>query len=121
MTEAQPVEKAAHIRAVDRHAAPLQLYAQLVQRHFAVLRQPLTNEVGMRGKLACPRAMPLPARRKRARFGLQLHHIVHKARRHPEMPGRLAVTIAFLHKRNNPTTQLHRMRFAHRGSPCNRK
>ena len=64
MTEAKPVEKAAHIRAVDRHSAPFQFYAQFVQRQFAVLRQPLANEVGMRGKLACPRPMPLPPGRE---------------------------------------------------------
>jgi len=117
MTEAKPVEKAAHIRAVDGYAAAFQLHAQLVQRQFAVLLQPLANEICMRGELARPRPMPLPPGRERARFGLQLHQIVHEPRRNAKMARRLPVAVTFLNKRYNAHTQLDRMRLAHRGSP----
>lgn len=117
MTEAQPVEQTAHIRAVHTHPASFQCHAQFVQRQFAVPLHALANKVGMRGKLACADAVALAAGRKRARFGLQLHQIVHKPRRHTKMTRRLAVAVAFLHKPNNATTQLDRMRLAHRGSP----
>ena len=117
MTEAKPVQKAAHIRAVDRHAAPFQRHAQFVQRQFAILRQPLANELGMRGELACSRPMPLPPGRKRTRLRLQLHQIVHEPRRNTKMTCCLAVAVTFLNKPNNTHTQLDRMRLAHRGSP----
>ena len=117
MTEAKPVQKAAHIRAVDGHAAPFQFHTELVQRQFAILRQPLANEVGMRGKLACSRPMPLPSGRERTRLGLQFHQIVHEPRRNTKMTCCLAVAVTFLNKPNNTHTQLDRMRLAHRGSP----
>ena len=120
MTEAQPVEQTAHIRAVDRHPAPLQRNAQFVQGQFTVRSQTLANEVGMRAKFTPTDTMALPARRQRARFGLQLHKIVHKPRRHTKVTRRLPVAVAFLHKRNNAATQLDRMRLAHCGSPSNR-
>lgn len=120
MTEAQPVEQTAHIRAVDTHPAPFQRHAQLVQRQFAVLLQTLANEIGMRAKLAPADTVTLPARRKRTRFGLQLHQIVHKPWRYTKMSRSLPVAVAFLHKPNNANTQLNRMRLAHRGSPFNR-
>ena len=101
MTEAKPVQKAAHIRAVDGHAAPFQFHTELVQRQFAILRQPLANELGMRGELACSRPMPLPPGRKRTRLRLQLHQIVHEPRRNTKMTCCLAVA---------------RMRLAHRGT-----
>jgi hypothetical protein len=117
MTEAKPVEKAAHTRAVDCHAAPFQLHTEFVQRQFAVLRQPLADEVGMRGELACSRPMPLPPGRKRTRLGLQLHQIVHEPRRNMKTTCCLTVAMSFLNKRNNAHSQLDRMRLAHRGSP----
>ena len=117
MTEAKPVQKAAHTRAVDCHSAPFQRHAQLVKCQLAVLLHTLADELRMRGKLACPRPMPLPAGRERTRLGLQLRQIVHEPRRHPKMTCCLTVAMTFLNKRNNTHTQLHRMRFAHRGSP----
>lgn len=80
MTEAQPVQQTADIRAMDRHPTPLQRHAQFVEGQLAVLLQPRANEIGMPGKLAAAHAMTLPARLKRSRFGLQLHQIVDKAR-----------------------------------------
>lgn len=117
MTEAKSAEKAAHIRAVDRYPTPFQLHTEFVQRQFTVLRQPLANEVGMRGELACPRPVPLPPGREGPSLGLQLHQIVHEPRRNTKMTCCLTVTMTFFNKPNNANTQLHRMRLAHRGSP----
>ena len=117
MTEAKPVEKAAHIRAVDRYSTPFQLHTEFVQRQFTVLRQPLANEVGMGGELACSRTVPLSPGRQGPCLGLQLHQIVHEPRRNTKMTCCFTVTMPFFYKRNNANTQLHRMRLAHRGSP----
>jgi hypothetical protein len=120
MTEAQSVKQPPDIRAVDRNPAARQRHAQFIQRHLAVLLHKPAHEVGVRAELAGAGTVPLPARRKRARLGLQLHQIVHEAGRNPEMARSLTVAVAFLHKRSNANTQLHRMRLAHRGSPFNR-
>jgi hypothetical protein len=120
MTEPKPVKQPTHIRAMDRHPAAFQRHAQFVKRHLAILFHPLAHEVGVRAELASTRAAPLPARRQRSRRGLQLHQIVHEPGRHPEMARSLPMAVAFLHKRYNANTQLHRMRLAHRGSPFNR-
>jgi len=117
MTEAQPVEQAAHIRAVHCHPASLHRPAQLVQRQLTLFFHTCANEVGMRGKLALANPVALPAGRKRARLGLQLHQIVHKPWRYTKMSCRLTVAVALIHKRSNANTQRHRMRLSHRGSP----
>jgi hypothetical protein len=117
VTEAKPAKQTAHIRTVDRHAAPFQFQTEFIKRQIAVLLHALALKVGMPSKLAASGPMTLPARRERPRLRLQIHQIVHKTRRYPEMPGRRPVAVIFLHKRNNPASQLHRMRPAHRRSP----
>lgn len=107
MTEAKPVQQTADIRAMDRHPAPLQRNAQFVEGQLAVLLKARANEVGMPGKLAAAHAMTLPARLKRTGFGPQLHQIVYKARRDPEMTRRRPAAVPFLDKRNNTHAQFH--------------
>jgi hypothetical protein len=117
MTEAKPVQQTADIRAVDRHPTTLQCNTQLVEGHVAILLNLDADEVVMRGKLAPTHPMALPARLNRTRLGPQLHQIIHKARRNPEMPRRLTVAVAFIHKRYDAHPKLHRKWLAHRGSP----
>jgi hypothetical protein len=117
MTEAKPVQQTADIRAVDRHPTTFQRNAQLVEGHVAVRLNLDADEVGMRAKLAPTHPMALRARLNRTRLGPQLHQIVHKARRHPEMPRCLTVAVAFIHKRCDAHPNIHRKWLAHRGSP----
>lgn len=79
------MEQTSDIRAVDTHPASLQLDAKFIERQIAVLLDALAHKIGVRGKLATAKPVTLPACRKRARRGLQLHEIVHKPRRNPEM------------------------------------
>jgi hypothetical protein len=102
---------------MHRHAAFLQLDTQLVQRQIAILFQPLAHEAGVIGQLAAAHSMALSAWLERARLGAQLHQIVHKTRRHPEMPRRITVAVTLVNIRRNTLTQRHRMWLAHRGSP----
>jgi hypothetical protein len=108
VTEAQPVEQPADIRAVHAHAASFQLDTQFVQRQIAGLGDPPAHEIDLAGKLAAARPVPLPARLQRTRFGPQLHQIVHEARRNPEMPRRLPVAVSLIDKRCNTLTQRQR-------------
>lgn len=108
MREAKPVQKTADIRAVDAHPTPFQLDAKFIKGQVAILLQPGGEEVGMGGKLATTHAMTLSARRQRARLRFQLHQIVHKAWRDPEMPRGLPTAMPFLHKRNHTHPQFHR-------------
>jgi len=93
---------------VDADSAALQFDTQLIQRQFADLGKPLPDECGMPRQLAHARRMALTARLQRARLPLQLHQIVHKTRRHPEMARRLPVTMAFIHIRSHTLTQRQR-------------
>ena len=66
MTEPQPVQETADIRAVDRHAATFQFDAKLVERQFALLRDPSRTNSACAGSLpsrrhdldAAPQASP---------------------------------------------------------------
>jgi len=99
---------------VNRHAAIGQFDAKLIERQFASLCYPQAHKLGVRLQLAAA-DMTLPPRRKRARLGLQLDQIVHKARRNAEMPRCFPMPVAFFDKRNDTHSQLYRMRFAHIG------
>jgi hypothetical protein len=68
-------------------------------------------------QLAATRRIALPGRDERPHRSLPDHHIVDKARRHPQMPCCLAMTIALLDKRNDTRTQFYRMWLAHGSSP----
>ena len=62
----------------------------------------------MRRELARPRRMGLPTRLKRTGLQAQLHQIVHKARRNPEVARRLPVPMTLVNIRSTTTTQLNR-------------
>jgi len=116
MAQPKPVEKPADRRAVHVNATTGEFDAELVQRHFTVLGDAGLNPFAMRHQLAAWR-MALPCSRKRAGGSMQNHHVVDKSRRHPEMPSRLPMAVAFFYKPNDTRTQLDRMRLAHGGSP----
>ncbi|MCZ4291908.1 hypothetical protein [Hoeflea alexandrii] len=81
---------------------------------FWVTRAPIQSPCGV----SLPsRRMALPLRRKRAGGPMHDHHVVDKSRRHPEMPSRFPMAVAFFYKSNDTRTQLDRMRLAHGGSP----
>jgi hypothetical protein len=102
------MQQAPDIGAVDADPAALQFDTQLVQRQFANLGKPLPNEFGMPRQLAPARRMALTARLQRARQPPQLHQIVHKTRRHPEMSRRFPVAMAFIDIRSHTLTQRQR-------------
>lgn len=107
MALAEPVQPVADRRAVDRHALRLlQLQAQLVQRQITFLGQPGQHPVGQVAQLAASAPVALRLGIKPAGLAPQLDHVVHKLRRCPEMPGRFAMRIPLVNKRNNALAQL---------------
>ena len=60
-----------------------------------------------------PRCIALRLWQKPATRTLQDHHVVHKTRRNPEVPGSLPMPMPFLNKGDDPATQLDRMWLAH--------
>lgn len=116
MAQPKPVEKPADRRAVHVNATPGEFDAELIERNLAIRGDTGLNPFAMRRQLAAWR-MALSCRRKRAGGSMQDHHVVDEPRRHPEMPGRLPMTVAFIYKPNDTRTQLDRMRLAHGGSP----
>jgi hypothetical protein len=111
------VQQTANAGAVDAHATPFKFNTQLIERQIAGLLNALAHKRGVLGKLALAHPMALPARFERACLGLEQDQVVHKPRLNPEVSRGLAMAVAFLDKRNNTTTQFHRMRLAHRSSP----
>ena len=72
-------------------------YDDLVQRQIAFGRHPLPQPAAIRGQLA--RGMiVLDLRSKTPGLALQDHHVVHKARRHQEVPRRLTMPMPLLDK-----------------------
>lgn len=116
MAQPKPVEKPADRRAVHDNATPSEFDAELIERYLAIRSDTGANPFAMRSQFAAWR-MALSCRRKRAGGSMQDHHVVDKSRRHPEMPGRLPMTVAFFYKPNDTRTQLDWMRLAHGGSP----
>jgi hypothetical protein len=102
------MQQAAGTGAVHDHAARFQFDAQFVQSQFAGLGHPLPHESGMRRKFAPARRMALTARRQRTGLATKLHQLVHKTRRHTEMPRSLPVPMTLVDKRGNTLTQRHR-------------
>jgi hypothetical protein len=102
------MQQAADTGAVDDHSARFQRDAQFVQRQFSCRRHPLPHKAGMRRKLAPARRMALTARCQRAGLTPKLHQLVHKTRRHAEMPSRFPIAVPLIDKRSNTLTQRHR-------------
>lgn len=113
------MEKPPDRGAVDVDAALGQFETQFVQGHFAMESNALADPFPMRRKFTA-RRMTLSGGAKRTRGTVQDHHVVDEPGRNPEMPGGFPVAIAFIHKRNDTLTQLHRMRLAHGASPSMR-
>jgi hypothetical protein len=101
VTEPEPVQKAAHGRTVDRDPMPVaQFDRQSLERQVALLVNPGPNPLAHIRQLATAR-IALTPRIKTASLAPKLDHIVHKARRNPKVPGRFAVPMALINKRNN--------------------
>jgi len=117
MALAEPVQPTTDRRAMHAQAMHRRhLRRDLVQRQVTPDRQPVPQPPIKRRKLA--RTAPAKRlRRKPTTLPLQDHHVVHKARRHPEMSRRLAVSVPLLDKRNNPAPQLDRVWPAHHDPP----
>jgi len=108
MAQPEPMQKACHIGAMHNDTAPGQVQAQLIQCKLAILIQALAYPVAMCIQLAATH-MTLPSRRERSGLPLQDHQIVHKTRRHAEVPCRFTMAMTILDKRNDTTTQRDRM------------
>lgn len=85
------------------HAMPCgQFCHDLVQSQIPFDRQPLSQPTVERRELAFG-MVALRLRSKPATLALEDHHVVHKTRRHPEVPGRLAMPMPFLNKGDHTT------------------
>ena len=73
----------------------------LVQRQVALDRQPVPQPTPVGRKLACG-MIALRLRNQSAARALLDDHVIHKARRNPEMPRRLAMPVPLLNKGDNP-------------------
>lgn len=113
MAEAKPVQPSADRPAMHAHAMHGgQFGHDLVQCQIALDRQPFPQPAAIGrqftlGMVALRLGQQAPAR------ALEDHHVVHEPRRHPEVPRRLTMPVAFLNKSNDPTAQLDRMWLAH--------
>ena len=115
MAEAKPVQPMADRGAVHRHAVHLlQLQAQLVQRHFALLGHARTPPAVQAVQFAMAAAIALALRIERPGLAPELDHVVDEFRRHAEMLRRCPVRMPFIDKRNDARAQLKWMWLAHR-------
>ena len=104
MTEPEAVKPTADRRAMHVDAAlAFQLQAQLVKRYIALLGQLPANPAVQPPQLAGASQIALTLRLKAARLPAQLDHVVHEFRRHPEVTCRLAMSMAFIDKGNDPS------------------
>lgn len=90
---------------------------KFIERQVAVLRHALAYPLMMIGKLAATARPPLRFCCQRTSVTVQVHQVVHKTRRHPEVARCLAVAVPFLNKRHNTFTQSHRMWSSHVHAP----
>ncbi len=97
-----------HRHAVNRR----QLDHDLVQRKVALLYQPRPHPIVVWGELALSSPTPRADAQAPA-LALQDHHVVHKARRNPEVTRSLTMAVTLFDKSNDPTADLNRMCFDH--------
>ena len=89
----------------------------LVQSQVALLYQPRPHPIVIWGKLAL--ASPTPRADVQApALALQDHHVVHKARRNPEVTRSVTMAMTLFDKSNDPTADLNRMCFDHSQPPA---
>jgi len=86
---------------------------QLIERDLPFGGDARIYPTGYSSQLSMSAAIPLRLRQKRSRFAPQFDQVVHEFRRHPEMTRRLAVSMAFIDKRDNTRSQLYWMWLAH--------
>jgi len=113
MAEAEPVQPFADRSAMHRHTMHCGHFCHdPIQRQVALGSQPLAQPRGERGQLAL-RMVTLNFREQATALAFQNDHVVHKARRHPKVPGRLTMTVPLLDKGDDPAAKFHRMCLAH--------
>src|SRR6056297_1547495 len=93
----EPAQRPPDCAAVDVDTMCLgQVRDQFIERDLALGRDPGVDPVGQTRQLAVPAAVALPSRRQRSSFATQLDQLVHELRRHPEVPRRITVPVAFI-------------------------
>jgi hypothetical protein len=107
--KAMPVQPFADRAAMHRHAVNRGHFPDdPVPCQVALGSQPRVQASGERGQLAL-RMVPLPFWQQATAFTLQDDHVIHKARRHPKVPGGLSVPAPLLDKGDDPAAKVHRM------------
>ena len=86
-----------------------QFHGQLIERDLALLGDAGLDPAGHARQLAVPTAVALRPRIQRSGFPPQLDQIVHKSRRHPEMPGCFSMPVTLIDKRGDTLAQLYWM------------
>ncbi len=99
MAQPKPVEKTPDAGAMYGDAAFGEFHAKFIQCRLAIAQHPLLEPIVM-GRQFAAAHMPLTAWFKRAGLVLQVHQIVHKARRYPKVASwGSAMPMTFSHKR----------------------
>ena len=103
MAEAEPVQPFADRPTMHRDAVHCRQFRDnLIQRQVALLRQPVPQPNSIGGQLALG-MVALRLRHKPTTFAPQDHHVIHKARRNPEVPRGLSMPMPFLNESDHPT------------------
>ena len=114
MAEPEAMKPTANRGAMDLDGVlSFQFHAQLIERQITALREPCPTPRVQGIQLADAPLIALTLRDKPARLATQLDHVVDEFRRHPEMPRRLSVAVAFIDKGDNTFAQFNGMWFAH--------
>lgn len=118
MRQTETAQGAPDRHAMDRHLVLIGYFQhQIIQREVGLGRHPCRDPVPQTGQLAMPAAISLSARLQPACLAFQDHHVVHELHRNPKPRGRRSVRMTFLHKRDDPLTNCHRMWFTHLKPP----
>ncbi len=117
MAETEPVQPSADRSAMHRHTMRCSYFSHdLVQRQVTLDSQPLAQPTVERGELALGMIALRFGQQGTAR-ALQTDRIVHKARRHSKVPGRLTMPVPLFNARYHAASQIDRMWLTHSDPP----
>jgi hypothetical protein len=86
---------------------------QFIQRQIPFRRNPLRDTILNAGQFAVAASIALRAGSDRTSLSPEPDQIIHEFWGNPEMPGRFAMTMPLIDKRDHPLTQLTWMWFTH--------
>lgn len=114
MAQSEPPQNAPNGGTVHGDAVgSVQFDHQFVERDLALSGDTCLEPIGYACQLPLSAAIALPLGRQQPGLASQLHQIVDEFGRYPKVPGRLAMSVAFVHIGHDPPPKLHWMWLAH--------